>query len=447
MDSAGIPWYSTGTVNVTQGSTNITGVGTNWVNAGLKKGDIFTLDKSRLYQVWTVNSNTSITLQEAYQGATGTAQTYFVIRNFAATMQAEIAAQVAELVNKYESYIDTELKQITGPAGPTSFPYRGTWATGRTYNGLDVVQYGNQLYMALYGHTSTSANAPGATGTAWTQLTFDAAFSAVKAELAALANAGAKNLLPSDGADSVTISGITWTKNADGSVTANGTATETSVYTVKTPFTIPKGTWTLTGCPANGSSSTYFISIWNSSGGNEYRDVGNGVTKTLTENYTYDSGIRLVVYNGTTVNNLTFYPMLRDASITDDTYVPYGKTNAEITAELGCNYTKTLSGDYMDFQIYRYGNVVQVSYISALKQQIPVGSGSANETLLGTLPVGYRPVNNYGGVFANNTATKNFLVLITSDGSIRVRTPQVLQNETLVISAMFLAVPTSEIRN
>lgn len=170
MDSLGIPWYSTGTVDVTQGSSNVTGVGTNWLNAGLKKGDIFTLDKIRIYQVWDVESNTSITLQEAFQGATGTAQVYFVIRNFAATMQAEIAAQVAELVNKYESYIDTELKQIVGPAGPTSFPYRGTWATGRSYNALDVVQYGTQLYMALYGHTSTSANAPGATSTAWTPL-------------------------------------------------------------------------------------------------------------------------------------------------------------------------------------------------------------------------------------------------------------------------------------
>lgn len=174
MDSAGIPWYSTGKVNVTQGSSNVVGVGTNWVNAGLKVGDIFTIDKSRLYQITAINSNTSLSLQEAYQGATGTAQVYFVIRNFAGTMQAQIAAQVSELVNKYESYIDTELKQITGPAGPTSFPYRGTWATGRSYNGLDVVQYGNQLYMALYGHTSTSANAPRATGTAWTPLSITA---------------------------------------------------------------------------------------------------------------------------------------------------------------------------------------------------------------------------------------------------------------------------------
>ena len=74
MDSAGIPWYSTGTVNVTQGSNNVAGVGTNWGNAGLKVGAILTIDKSRLYQITAVNSNTTLSLQEAYQGATGTAQ-------------------------------------------------------------------------------------------------------------------------------------------------------------------------------------------------------------------------------------------------------------------------------------------------------------------------------------------------------------------------------------
>lgn len=167
MDSAGLRWYRTGTVNITQGSTNITGVGTNWQTAGIQPGDVFMVGNSVLYEIAQVADNTNIVLQSAFQGATGTGQNYSILRNFAGTMQAQIAAQVSELVNKYESYIDTELKQIVGPAGPTSFPYRGTWATGRQYNALDVVQYGTQLYMALAGHTSTSENAPGAPNTEW----------------------------------------------------------------------------------------------------------------------------------------------------------------------------------------------------------------------------------------------------------------------------------------
>ena len=167
MDSAGLRWYRTGTVNITQGSTNITGVGTNWQTAGIQPGDVFMVGNSVLYEIAQVADNTNIVLNSAFQGATGSGQNYSIIRNFAGTMQAQIAAEVSALVNKYESYIDTELQQIVGPAGPTSFPYRGTWATGREYDALDVVEYSRLLYMAVAGHVSTSENAPGAANTEW----------------------------------------------------------------------------------------------------------------------------------------------------------------------------------------------------------------------------------------------------------------------------------------
>lgn len=336
MDSAGIPWYSTGTVNVTQGSSNVAGVGTNWVNAGLKVGDIFTIDKSRLYQITKINSNTSLTLQEAYQGATGTSQVYFVIRNFAGTMQAQIAAQVSELVNKYESYIDTELKQIIGPAGPTSFPYRGTWATGRSYNGLDVVQYGNQLYMALYGHTSTSANAPGATGTAWKQLTFDAAFSATQAEIAAVANAGAKNMINITNLSSLTRNGITFTKNDDGSITLNGTATEQTFFNLNLrDNSLIEGGKSYILSSGTPMPEMLFFVLRRASEATTIVELRSGEkAKTFTANSTLSTFTYIAVANGATLNNFTFYPMLRDARIKDDTFVPYGMTNAVITKEL-----------------------------------------------------------------------------------------------------------------
>ena len=43
------------------------------------------------------------------------------------------------------------------------------------------------------------------------------------------------------------------------------------------------------------------------------------------------------VASGTTVSNLTFYPMLRLASDIDDTYQPYAMTNKKLTDSLG-NY-------------------------------------------------------------------------------------------------------------
>ena len=208
MDSAGLRWYRTGTVDITQGSTNVTGVGTNWQTAGIQPGDVFMVGNSVLYEIADIGDNTNIILQSAFQGATGTAQNYSILRNFAGTMQAQIAAQVAELVNKYESYIDTELKQIVGPAGPTSFPYRGSWATGRQYNALDVVEYNNALYMAVAGHTSTTDNAPGAANTEWMSLSVSLSGTV----LTAFANGASVN---PNGANGISIVG----KNADNDVT------------------------------------------------------------------------------------------------------------------------------------------------------------------------------------------------------------------------------------
>ena len=168
MASVGLEWYKTGTVNITQGSPNVTGVGTQWVTTGVKKGDMFTVDDTRGYEIASVASNTSITLVKPFQGASGNAQNYAIIRNWAATMTAELAARVAELVNKYESYIDSELNQIVGPKGDPGWAYKSAWASGRSYNALDIVAYNNALYVAIISHTSTSNNAPAAaSGSAW----------------------------------------------------------------------------------------------------------------------------------------------------------------------------------------------------------------------------------------------------------------------------------------
>ena len=165
--SIGLRWYQTGTVSVTQGSTTLTGVGTNWAGAGIKAGDIFTIDNSVLYEVLTVNSNTDITLATAFAGVSGETLNYSIIRNFAATMQAEIAAQVALLVNKYETYIDTELETITGPKGDPGIVYKGVWEADRNYNAMDAVIYNTVLYIAKVPHISSAENAPGSLGSVW----------------------------------------------------------------------------------------------------------------------------------------------------------------------------------------------------------------------------------------------------------------------------------------
>ena len=162
-ESVGLAWYSTGTVTLTQGSTAVVGVGTNWKNAGLKIGDIFTIDRVTLYMIASVNSNTSITLAQAYAGTSGNSMNYYVIRNFAATLQAELSAQVSQLVGDYESWKDGRVNEIAIPFDFSSL-YKGVWATGRSYKALDIVMYNSALYVCLLAHTSASGNTPGTAG-------------------------------------------------------------------------------------------------------------------------------------------------------------------------------------------------------------------------------------------------------------------------------------------
>jgi hypothetical protein len=152
---------------------------------------------------------------------------------------------------------------------------------------------------------------------------------------------GAKNLLPNN-ADSRTYGGITFTVYSDGSVTADGTATELVLHFSVQKFKPNNGNYILSGGIRNG----VFVFVNELNGTTFVRNVvsiGNDTQFTL--NYSdYDNlDCGVGIESGVTVNNETFYPMLRPASIQDDTYVPYSMTNREMTAKISNVYTKSES--------------------------------------------------------------------------------------------------------
>ena len=128
-----------------------------------------------------------------------------------------------------------------------------------------------------------------------------------------------KNLLKNT-AVTKTVNGVTFTVNDDSTITANGTATSRIIFLVGTAYISQTGNYTYTGTPSGGASSTYSMNYRNS---NAYKTVetGNGITTQFEGRKTYEAVID--IRSGVTISNLTFYPMLRDANITDDTYEPY----------------------------------------------------------------------------------------------------------------------------
>ena len=166
-------------------------------------------------------------------------------------------------------------------------------------------------------------------------------------EVEALVNVyGSKNLLLNN-AVTQTINGVTFTVNSDGSVIANGTATGGNASLFIEPVNSPYKTnikgMVLSGC-TGGSDETYSIRMEVSNDGSTYAgSVQNFDGDLVLSGYNYFGPAHIIVRSGVTVNNVLFKPMIRDARIKDDTYVPYAMTNKALTdsvAQLNSAITK-----------------------------------------------------------------------------------------------------------
>lgn len=149
--------------------------------------------------------------------------------------------------------------------------------------------------------------------------------------IAAVANRCSKNLLKAS-ATTQTVNGITFTVNADGTVTISGTATAAATLTLATASQInsflPLGTYKLSGC-TGGSTTTYDLRFYHP--GDSSTVLNHNGDTQFTRNATKtDSNISILVRSGQVMDNVVIKPMIRDASIEDDTYQPYAPTNREL---------------------------------------------------------------------------------------------------------------------
>lgn len=120
------------------------------------------------------------------------------------------------------------------------------------------------------------------------------------------------------------INGVTFTVNSDGSVTCNNTATANSILRIG--IYLDAGVdYILSGCLI--ATNEVRIDLRKNSDvvvDKDGRYVVNSafpITFQLMESGYYDVCIRIV--SGYICDNLTFYPMIRKADISDDTYEPY----------------------------------------------------------------------------------------------------------------------------
>lgn len=167
-----------------------------------------------------------------------------------------------------------------------------------------------------------------------------------EAEIGVVANVGAKNIVNNTADASRVVQGITWTKNSDGSMTANGTTTGHSTVrvlgvqgssTYESAVPIPKGTYIVS--PSGFTDNTYRFVLGffsDSSGTRQTTSIYNEpYTFTVTTDTAHIDFTCMIYGTGKEADNLVYRPMIRRAEITDDTYVPYAPSNRELYENVG----------------------------------------------------------------------------------------------------------------
>lgn len=138
----------------------------------------------------------------------------------------------------------------------------------------------------------------------------------------------AKNLLKVT-ASSQTINGVTFTVNADRSVTISGTATSQAIFHLNQKVGLVSGT-TYKVCSPSSSATTskFYAEIYNASWG------GRKVITTSDVSVSTGIGIyRIVVPSGVTLSDVTVYPMIVSENETDTSFEAYtGDVNTRLAA-------------------------------------------------------------------------------------------------------------------
>ena len=218
-----------------------------------------------------------------------------------------------------------------------------------------------------------------------------------------------------------TENGLTFTDNGDGSITVSAasyphTMPSSASFTMhygnySDCLPMQKGDYVLNGCPQGGSNSTFFMRIRSITSGNAATVIGYDIGDGLEFNWaSSDNRLDLLITfsTGTVVTQaLTFKPMLRDARIADDTFVPYAMTNRELTGNCIYSTRPTAIGTWINGKtIYRKCYSLNASGIfdsgvSAASNYMLKCYG-AIITPVGQLPVGY----SEGSGSATSTAVK-----------------------------------------
>ena len=133
---------------------------------------------------------------------------------------------------------------------------------------------------------------------------------------------------------SQTKDGVTWTVNPDKSIATTGTTTADTYIVITDTFTLPAGSYRMTGCPEPISLYSQRLRLTNAATEAAIAwDDGEGVDFTLNA----DTDVKIYIrYNsGVDLSGKTFYPMIYPAALGKNVpYQPHTETNPVLTQKV-----------------------------------------------------------------------------------------------------------------
>lgn len=215
-----------------------------------------------------------------------------------------------------------------------------------------------------------------------------------------------KNLLDNTATTKIS-NGITFTVNSDKTVLVDGTNdTSANSSLIINRYDLSPGTYILNGCPSGGAINTYRLVIQETGSYSILGsiDIGNG-SGEFTIDTTTNVQIAIFIQKGLTINNLLFKPMLRKATIADDTYEQYGASPSPVypseienlEGENICpslNTTRTING--VTFTKNKNGSITMNGTATAeANYPINVNTTTNTRTVLLKANSKYRMLSNY----------------------------------------------------
>lgn len=214
-----------------------------------------------------------------------------------------------------------------------------------------------------------------------------------------------KNLLDNTATTKIS-NGITFTVNSDKTVNVNGTNdTSANSSLIINRYDLSPGTYILNGCPSGGASNTYRLAIQETGSYSVLGsiDIGNG-SGEFTIDTTTSVQIAIFIQKGLTVNNLLFKPMLRKATIADDTYEQYGASPSPKYPSPIKNVERRNKFNYLWFDTTKEVDWTAYQSTTSLAKAIPIfiGKGKA-ATFSSNVPL----LSSDNLLFAINDLTKS----------------------------------------